>query len=43
MRTAAASIRRAVTDLEQRALGSLPADAIAGLRAAPQALAQVSE
>jgi DNA-binding MarR family transcriptional regulator len=42
-RPAAATIRRAVTDLEQRALGSLPADAIAGLRAALQALAQVSE
>jgi len=41
-RPAAAMIRRAVTDLEQRALGSLPADAIAGLRAALQALAQVS-
>ncbi len=41
-RPAAATIRRAVTDLEQRALGSLPADAIAGLRAALQALAQVS-
>jgi len=41
-RRAAATIRRAVTDLEQRALGSLPADTIAGLRAGLQALAQVS-
>ena len=42
-RPAAATIRQAVTDLEQRALGSLPADSIAGLRAALQALAQVAE
>jgi len=41
-RRAAATIRRAVTDLEQRALGGLPADTIAGLRAGLQALAQVS-
>ncbi len=39
---AAATIRRAVTDLERRALGALPADAIAGLRAALQALTEVS-
>jgi MarR family transcriptional regulator, organic hydroperoxide resistance regulator len=41
-RPTAATIRRAVTDLEQRALAGLPADAIAVLRAALQALAQVS-
>jgi MarR family transcriptional regulator, organic hydroperoxide resistance regulator len=41
-RLAAATIRQAVTDLERRALGSLPADAIAGLRAALQALTEVS-
>jgi DNA-binding MarR family transcriptional regulator len=41
-RRAAATIRGAVTDLEQRALGGLPADTIAGLRAGLQALAQVS-
>lgn len=41
-RLAAATIRRAVTDLERRALGSLPAGAIAGLRAALQALTEVS-
>ncbi len=41
-RLAAATIRRAVTDLERRALGGLPADAIAGLRAALQALTEVS-
>ena len=40
-RLAAATIRQAVTDLERRALGSLPADAIAGLRAALQALTEV--
>ncbi len=41
-RPTAATIRRAVTDLEQRALAGLTADAIAALRAALQALAQVS-
>lgn len=41
-RVAAATIREAVADLEQRALGQLPADAIAGLRAALQALTEVS-
>jgi len=41
-RLAAATIRQAVTDLERRALGSLPADAIAGLRAALHALTEVS-
>ena len=40
-RSAAATVRRAVTDLERRALGNLPADAITGLRAALHALAQV--
>ncbi|MER7462136.1 MarR family transcriptional regulator [Streptomyces sp. NPDC097981] len=39
---AAATIRRAVADLEQRALGGLPADAIAGLRAGLEALTEVS-
>ncbi|WP_327285390.1 MULTISPECIES: MarR family winged helix-turn-helix transcriptional regulator [unclassified Streptomyces] len=41
-RVAAATIREAVAGLEQRALGQLPADAIAGLRAALQALTEVS-
>ncbi len=41
-RLTAATIRRAVTDLERRALAGLPADAIAGLRAALQALTEVS-
>lgn len=40
-RRAAGTIRRAVTDLEQHALGGLPADAIAGLHAALRALAEV--
>ncbi|MFB7669063.1 MarR family winged helix-turn-helix transcriptional regulator [Kitasatospora sp. NPDC056138] len=40
-RLAAATIRQAVTDLERRALGRLPADAIAGLRTALQALTEV--
>lgn len=38
----AATIRQAVTDLEHRALGSLPADTVAGLRTALQALTAVS-
>jgi DNA-binding MarR family transcriptional regulator len=41
-RQAAATIRQAVTGLEQRALGTLPADAIAALQAALQALSEVS-
>ncbi|MGJ6966014.1 MarR family winged helix-turn-helix transcriptional regulator [Streptosporangium sp. G11] len=41
-RLTATTIRRAVTDLERRALGDLPADAIAGLRAALRALTEVS-
>lgn len=38
----AATIRRAITELEFRALGSLPAEAIACLRTALQALTDVS-
>jgi DNA-binding MarR family transcriptional regulator len=41
-RLTAATIRQAVTGLERRALGSLPADAIAALRTALQALTEVS-
>ncbi|MET8741680.1 MarR family transcriptional regulator [Streptomyces sp. NPDC004728] len=41
-RVAAATIRQAITDLEHRALQGLSADAIAGLRAALQALTEVS-
>jgi DNA-binding MarR family transcriptional regulator len=41
-RLTAATIRQTITDLEHRALGGLPADAIAGLRAALQALTEVS-
>ncbi|MFB7210916.1 MarR family winged helix-turn-helix transcriptional regulator [Streptomyces sp. NPDC056255] len=41
-RVAAATIRQAITDLEHRALHGLSADAIAGLRAALQALTEVS-
>jgi DNA-binding MarR family transcriptional regulator len=41
-RVAAATIRQAVTDLEDRALGDLPADAIAMLRTALQALTEVA-
>lgn len=41
-RLTAATIHQAVTDLERRALAGLPADAIAGLRAALQALTEVS-
>jgi DNA-binding MarR family transcriptional regulator len=40
-RRAAATIRQALTDLEHRALGGLPAGTIAGLRAALQALTEV--
>jgi MarR family transcriptional regulator, organic hydroperoxide resistance regulator len=38
---AATRVRRAISDLEDRALGSLPADAIAALRAALEALTEV--
>jgi DNA-binding MarR family transcriptional regulator len=38
----AATIRQAITGLERRALGNLPADAIAALRTALQALTEVS-
>ncbi|MFF3858667.1 MarR family winged helix-turn-helix transcriptional regulator [Streptomyces sp. NPDC002209] len=41
-RVAADTIRQAIADLEQRALGGLPGDAIAGLRAALQAMTEVS-
>lgn len=41
-RRAATTIRRAIADLEHRALDGLPPDAVAGLRAALQALAEVS-
>jgi DNA-binding MarR family transcriptional regulator len=41
-RLTAATIRQAVTDLEHRALGALPAAQIAVLRAALQALTEVS-
>ena len=37
---AAATIREAITDLERRALGGLPAESIAALRAALRALAE---
>ncbi len=40
-RRAAATIRQAIADLEQRALAGLPADALAGLRAALHALTEV--
>jgi DNA-binding MarR family transcriptional regulator len=41
-RLTAATIRQAITDLERRALDGLPAEAIDGLRAALQALTEVS-
>jgi MarR family transcriptional regulator, organic hydroperoxide resistance regulator len=41
-RETAATIRQAVTDLEQRALGGLPADVIVALRRALQALTELS-
>jgi DNA-binding MarR family transcriptional regulator len=41
-RLAAATIRRTITDLERCALTDLPAETVAGLRAALQALTQVS-
>jgi DNA-binding MarR family transcriptional regulator len=41
-RATAATIRQAVSDLDRRALGGLPADAIAGLRTALHALTEVS-
>ncbi|MFF4446196.1 MarR family winged helix-turn-helix transcriptional regulator [Streptomyces sp. NPDC001502] len=39
---AAATIRRAIADLERRALGGMSAEAVAGLRAALQALTEVT-
>jgi len=42
-RHAAATIRHAITGIEQRALAPLPVDAIAALRTALQALTEVSE
>ncbi|MFF4423227.1 MarR family winged helix-turn-helix transcriptional regulator [Streptomyces sp. NPDC001549] len=39
---AAATIRRAIADLERRALGGLSAEAVSGLRAALQALTEVT-
>jgi DNA-binding MarR family transcriptional regulator len=41
-RQAAATIRKAVVDLERRALGGLSDEAVAGLRAALRALTEVS-
>jgi MarR family transcriptional regulator, organic hydroperoxide resistance regulator len=41
-RLAAATIRQAIADLEHRALGDLPADAITALRAALEALTGAS-
>jgi MarR family transcriptional regulator, organic hydroperoxide resistance regulator len=41
-RLTAATIRNAIADLERRALGTLPADAITALRAALEALTEVS-
>jgi len=41
-RRTAATIRQAVTELEHRALAALSAEALAGLRAALQALTEVS-
>ena len=42
-RHAAATIRHAITGIEQRALAPLPAEDIAALRTALQALTEVSE
>jgi len=42
-RQAAATIRHAITGIERRALAPLPAEATAALRAALQALTEVSE
>ena len=41
-RQAAATIRQAITGLERRALGALPAEAVAGLHAGLQALTEVT-
>ncbi len=41
-RLAATTIRQVVTDLERRALANLPAEAVAALRTALQALTEVS-
>src|SRR5215813_752766 len=42
-RQAAVTIRQAITGIEQRALGPLPAETIAALRTALQAFTEVSE
>ena len=42
-RQAAATIRHAITGIEQRALGPLPVEAITALRTALQAFAEVSQ
>jgi MarR family transcriptional regulator, organic hydroperoxide resistance regulator len=42
-RQAAVTIRHAITGIEQRALGTLPAEATAALRTALQAFTEVSE
>lgn len=41
-RRAAATIQHAITGIEQRVLGPLPADVISGLRTALQALTEIS-
>ena len=41
-RQAAATIRQAINGLEHRALGALPAEAVAGLHAALQALTEAT-
>jgi MarR family transcriptional regulator, organic hydroperoxide resistance regulator len=41
-RQAAATIRQAITSLERRALGALPAEAVAGLHAALHALTEAA-
>jgi DNA-binding MarR family transcriptional regulator len=41
-RVTAATIRQTISDLERRALGDLPADAVAGLHAALRALTEAS-
>jgi DNA-binding MarR family transcriptional regulator len=41
-RQAAATIRQAITGLERRALGALPAEAVAGLHAGLQALTEAT-
>ena len=41
-RQTAATVRQAITGLERRALGTLPAEAVAGLHAALQALTEAA-